>query len=119
MKKTKNPKKAAERTTTKKTKKLLYEIKSTPAKPSTPRKAERQRRTMGDEVEELQKQVSELTEENDQLRARVAQLEAGKGNTPPSGVWKRGKLPGEKLIKTNVETGKFQEINRAEWDSLA
>jgi len=117
-----NPKKKTakpERTTTKTKTKTLYEMKSTPEKPPTPRKAERPRRTMGDEVEELQAKVSQLTEENDQLRARVAQLETSAGDAPPSGVWKRGKLPGEKLIKTNVETGKFQVIDRAEWDALA
>jgi hypothetical protein len=32
--------------------------------------------------------------------------------------WIRGKLPGEKLIKIDSVTGKFQEIDRGEWDSL-
>lgn len=73
---------------------------------------------MGDEVEELQAKVSELTEENEQLRARVAELETNAGKAPPSGVWKRGKLPGEQLIKTNMETGQFKRIERAEWDAL-
>ena len=95
-------------------------------KPIAPPKAEkRQRRSMDDleqENEKLRGQVAELTKENDTLAAHVEELR-GKIETgsvdPAKTKWKRGKLPGEKYIKTDLDTGKFTVIDKQEWDSLA
>lgn len=34
------------------------------------------------------------------------------------GLWIRGKLPGEKLIKTNRDTGEVVGVNRHDWDRI-
>lgn len=39
-------------------------------------------------------------------------------NSLRTSQWTRGKLPGGKLIKTDNVTGKFEEIDQAEWDRL-
>ena len=74
---------------------------------------------MDERVEDLEQAVTELTEENDALKAKIAELESKVETTQPKKRWTRGKLPGEKLIKTDPETGDFVEIDRAEWDALA
>jgi predicted RNase H-like nuclease (RuvC/YqgF family) len=74
----------------------------------------RTRRTMGDQDEEIQR----LTEENERLRERVAELESGSAEAAtPTPKWKRGILPGQQYIKTD-ETGAFEKITKQEWDAL-
>jgi molecular chaperone GrpE (heat shock protein) len=119
MNKRNSKKKPAKQERTKK-KEMVYEIKSTPAKPPTPAKAEKkQRRRMSDDrVEELEAKVSELEDKIIELNAENEQLRK-KPQGKPAKKWQRGKLPGERYIKTDPETGHFLEINKAEWDSLA
>lgn len=45
-----------------------------------------------------------------QKRRAVAALESRR--------WTRGKLPGGKLIRTDKASGKFEEVDREEWDRL-
>lgn len=105
-------------------------IKSMPAPPATRRPGET---AMSEKIQELEARVSELEAENGELKQKnldlatmVEELEEranlegeGANVTPIKQRWTRGKLPGDKLIKTDVATGKFQEIDREEWDSLA
>jgi cell division protein FtsB len=109
-----------------------------------PKAKKKEKKTMSEEFEELRLQVDELTDENAKLKDRIAELESGGGNeltdenarlkdriaelesgggsAPPEEEkrkWIRGKLPGEKLIKTDSATGEFEEIDREEWESLA
>jgi len=88
--------------------------------PTPPPKAEKkEKKAMDERVEDLEQAVQELTEENDALKAKVAELESKVETAAPRKRWARGKLPGEKLIKTDQETGDFVEIDRDEWDALA
>lgn len=87
-----------------------------------PKAKKKEKKTMSEEFEELRLQVDELTDENAKLKDRIAELESGGGSAPPEEEkrkWIRGKLPGEKLIKTDSATGEFEEIDREEWESLA
>jgi predicted RNase H-like nuclease (RuvC/YqgF family) len=89
---------------------------------SPPKVAKKEKKkTMSDQMQELEIQVEKLEEENAALKDTVTRLEraAMVGTTTPARKWIRGKLPGEKLIKTDTETGEFQEIDQAEFDSLA
>jgi hypothetical protein len=70
-------------------------------------------------------EYEELVKENERLRGMVSELEERvedlqevAGPSPAPIKWVRGKLPGEKYIKTDPETGKFEQIDKAEWDSL-
>lgn len=83
---------------------------------------------MSDELDDLYLQVAKLEEENQALKEKNEQLEsdlieahstAAAPDTAAKKKWIRGKLPGEKLIKTDNETGAFQEISREEWNALA
>src|ERR1700727_3980930 len=91
------------------------------AAPTSPPKAAKKekRKTMSEEFDELRLEVDELTEENARLKDRVAELEGGGAAGAPPRRWVRGKLPGEKLIKTDSETGALIESDQAEIDSLA
>ena len=86
--------------------------------------------TKQEELDECNKELrkatrtnAKLTEENDALKLSVADLLAtnerlrveGPGEIPR---FTRGKLPGEKLIKVDMGTGRFEVIEKAEWDSL-
>ena len=71
-----------------------------------------------EQIEELQEENKVLREKVEELEARLENAEAA-ASVSPAIKWVRGKLPGEKLIKTDPETGKFEEIDRAEWDALA
>jgi len=116
-----NPKKKTAKQERTKKRATVHEMRSTPAKPPTPAKPEkRQRRRMDDsnrveeleaKVEELEDKIIELNAENERLRSTP------QAETPKK--WQRGKLPGERYIKTDPETRRFLEINKAEWDSLA
>jgi len=108
-----------------------------PPPPSTAKKmkkappgASRKRRInkMSDDIAELYEQIDKLREENEELKAKNEQLEsditqaqstAAAPETTSKTRWLRGKLPGEKLIKTDKETGAFEEISREEWNTLA
>ena len=83
---------------------------------------------MSDELDDLYLQVAKLEEENQALKEKNEQLEsdlieahstAAAPDAAAKKKWIRGKLPGEKLIKTDNETGAFQEISREEWNALA
>lgn len=77
------------------------------------------------ELRKATRTASKLTEENDALKVSVADLLAenerlrSEGPIGETKRFTRGKLPGEKLIKVEIATGKFEEIDKAEWDSLA
>jgi predicted nucleic acid-binding Zn-ribbon protein len=96
------------------------------AKKVVKKTAPRKDKTMGDEMDELNEQITQLTNENEELKTKVEELESSlaeaEESKEPARIikkqWTRGKLPGEKLIKTNNQTGKFEEITRAEWDAL-
>lgn len=74
--------------------------------------------------EKTMDEMEELQEENRTLREELAQLkdDALRGGAAAikdqARRWIRGKLPGERLIKTDPDTGKYEEIDKAEWDSL-
>jgi len=90
------------------------------AKPPTTNRERIQ--AMTTEIDDLREQIDELQKENDQLKERNEELENSAEATTaktPRVKWVRGKLPGEKLIKTNPETGAFEEIDKQEWDLLA
>lgn len=73
------------------------------------------------ENEALKAQVSELEAKVDELEAEVDEYRDHDVASPPSEPtvkWVRGKLPGEKYIKTDPSTGKFEVIDKAQWDSL-
>ena len=87
--------------------------------------------TKQEEIDELNKELkkavrtnTKLTEENDALKISVADLMADnerlrlEGPVGEAKRFTRGKLPGEKLIKVETATGKFEVIDKAEWDSL-
>ena len=102
--------------------------KRSPKAAPTPPKAEKKekKKAMSEELDDLREQVERLTRENESLREQVEELggeaeasEGGDADLPPKRRWTRGKLPGDKLIKTDNKTGKFEEITREEWDSLA
>lgn len=91
---------------------------------SPPQAAKKERKkTMSDQIEELEIQVEKLEEENAELKDRIAELEGATtgsgGATERVRKWIRGKLPGERFIKTDSETGEFEVIDQAEFDSLA
>ena len=87
--------------------------------------------TKQEEIDELTKELkkvtrtnAKLTEENDVLKLSVADLLAEnerlrhEGPVGETKRFTRGKLPGEKLIKIETATGKYEEIEKAEWDLL-
>ena len=93
----------------------------TPIKQAIQRRAEDK---MMEDLEQLQEENNNLREDNQAMAEEIARLkaEAKKVQAIPAPEqakkWIRGKLPGEKLIKTDPETGEFKEIDRAEWDTL-
>lgn len=91
--------------------------RAAPVSPPTKAAKKEKKKTMTDQMQELEEQVEKLEEENAALRDKIASLEGASGAPPRK--WVRGKLPGEKLIKTDSETGEFEEISQAEFDSLA
>lgn len=74
------------------------------------RKASRTNAKLSDDNEALRISVADLLTENERLRSE--------GPIGETKRFTRGKLPGEKLIKVEIATGKFEEIDKAEWDSL-
>ena len=66
-------------------------------------------------------EMEEVQQENRTLRQELAQLKAAAKTVGAGAIkkWVRGKLPGDKLIKTDPDTGKYETIDKAEWDSLA
>jgi predicted RNase H-like nuclease (RuvC/YqgF family) len=100
--------------------KALTRRAPTPPPPPPPKAEKKEKKKMSEQIDSLETQVDELTQENEELRAKVAELERNPGSAAPTGEkkWVRGKLPGEKLIKTNTETGDYEEIDQAEFDSL-
>lgn len=76
--------------------------------------------TMGDEMEELQKENAKLRRRVDEMEAYQKEAEAEVAQKRPDAKkWIRGKLPGDKLIKTDPDTGEWTQIDRAEWELLA
>jgi hypothetical protein len=73
-----------------------------------------------EENQRLKEQVKELTDARNELTLKIEELEDKPipPDPPTAKNWMRGKLPGERFIKTDPETGKFEEIDKAEWDSL-
>jgi len=86
--------------------------------------------TKQEEIDELTKELkkvtrtnAKLTEENDALKVSMADLLAENERLRREGPdevpkFTRGKLPGEKLIKVDEATGRFEVIEKTEWDSL-
>lgn len=77
-----------------------------------------------DRLEELEKANAKLVKDNAKLETRVEELKAEAQDRPETEVeaknkWSRGTLPGNKYIKIDHATGKFEEIDKQEWDSLA
>lgn len=71
------------------------------------------------EYEELVKENERLRGVVSELEERVEDLQEVAGPSPAPIKWVRGKLPGEKYIKTDSATGKFVQIDKTEWDSLS
>lgn len=74
-------------------------------------------------VDELEEHVFGKVEDRSDgglqsVRAIVAARDAPLSAIINRRLYTRGKLPGERLIKTNVQTGKTEEISRREWDLL-
>jgi TolA-binding protein len=122
----KKVKKLIAKATAKKAAAIIDRVKPTKAmqrhkaKPPTTNRERIQ--AMTTEIDDLREQIDELQKENDQLKERNEELENSAEATTaqtPRVKWVRGKLPGEKLIKTNPETGAFEEIDKQEWDLLA
>jgi hypothetical protein len=110
----------------------------------SPRPAAKTRPARAREVSTMSSQedkIIALQGENEQLRAELKEVKSelraankelrelepvgGDDETPapapgPRGVrpWVRGILPGDKLIKTNTQTGQVVTINKEEWDGL-
>ena len=108
-----------------KLKAITRKAEKKPAAPPPKAETTEEKKKMSDEIDDLTRQVEELTQENSELKAKVEELERnnaainalpGPGQTKE---WTRGKLPGDKLIKTSTKTGEFEEIDQQEWDSLA
>lgn len=74
------------------------------------------------ENQALTERVEELERENEKLKARIEELEAIQANPTQAREeepkWERGVLPGNKYIKTDLNTGNFEEITKQEWDQL-
>lgn len=63
-----------------------------------------------DDNEALKLSVADLLTENERLRSE--------GPVGETKRFTRGKLPGEKLIKVEIATGRYEVIEKPEWDSL-
>jgi uncharacterized small protein (DUF1192 family) len=89
--------------------------------PTKPKNHERKLKAMSVEIKELEEHIATLTDENTRLKElnanQAQQIDQLNGSKQIR--WTRGKLPGEKLIKSDPDTGAWMEISREEWDSLA